>query len=115
MTPVTALHRPPAGRPRFRRHLTVAPAPPKTGATQPSMLKSPGREPQRRTTTDGDHRSTADYAGQRILHGTGRTINPHRRQTACTGPPRVLSLEGFGRRPSARWRIDRDKPASETL
>src|SRR3954469_14505453 len=74
MTPVTALHRPPAGRPRFRRHLTVAPAPPKTGATQPGMLKSPGREPQRRTTTDGDHRSTADYAGQRILHGTGRTI-----------------------------------------
>src|SRR5437763_749369 len=41
--------------------------------------------------------------------------NPHRRQTACTGPPRVPSLEAFGRRPSARWRIDRDKPASETL
>jgi hypothetical protein len=74
MTPVTAFHRPPAGKPRFRRHITVAPAPPKAGATQPSTPKSPGLEQQRHTTTDSDHRSAPDYAGHRILHGTGRTI-----------------------------------------
>jgi hypothetical protein len=73
MTPVTALYRPPAGSPRFRR-ITVDPAPPKAGATHPSIPKSPRREQQRRTTTDGDHRSAAGYAGQRIPHGTGRTI-----------------------------------------
>jgi hypothetical protein len=74
MTPVNAFHRPPAVRPSFGRHITLAPAPPKAGAIQPTTPKSPGLEQQRRTTSDGNHRSAPNYAGQPILHGTGRTI-----------------------------------------
>ena len=47
-------------------------------------------------------------------HATAAS-NPHRRQTARPpSPPRVLSWEAFGRRPSVR-QICHDGPASETL
>jgi peptide/nickel transport system substrate-binding protein len=75
MTPVTSSsHLPPAGEPRFRRRVAVAPPPPTARPTPSISLKSPCRLPRRRQTRHHDRRSAADYAGQRIHNASRRVV-----------------------------------------
>jgi hypothetical protein len=75
MTRITAsLHLPPAGEPRFRRRIAVAPAPP-TARPMPSFRpKSPCQRPPRRQTHHRDRQSAANYASQRIPYPSHRPV-----------------------------------------
>jgi hypothetical protein len=74
MTPITAsLHLPPAGEPRFRRRIAVAPPPPTARPIPSIRLKLPCRLPRSRQTRHRNRRSAADCAGQRI-HNASRCI-----------------------------------------
>ena len=74
MTSITALlHLPPAGKPRFRRRIAVAPPPPTARPIPSIRLKLPCRRPRWRQTRHRNRRSAADYAGQRI-HNANRRI-----------------------------------------
>jgi hypothetical protein len=69
MTPVTASsHLLPAGEPRFRRRIAVAPPSRKARATSSIRPKLPPQPLPRRQTRHRDRRSAANYASQRTRY-----------------------------------------------
>jgi hypothetical protein len=75
MTPVTASsHLLPAGEPRFRRRIAVAPPSRKARATSSIRPKLPPQPLPRRQTRHRDRRSAANYASQRTRYPSRRPV-----------------------------------------
>ena len=116
MTPVTAsAHLPPAGKPRFRRCIAVAPPSPKAHAR---ILDQAKIAPS--TITPASKSLLPLSCCHQPRQSAHRPPNPAHRQIPIVvdrqpGGPRVPSWEAFERRPSERPRIATTGPASETL